>query len=435
MCSIAGAKNPSEVEKMLEIMKHRSPDGVNFISDEKYTIGMGRLSIVGEYEFPYRLGKYTLTFNGEIFNYKEIRDELKKKGVSCETTSDAEVLLRSYIEWGEKCLLKFNGMFAFAIYDGDTIFFARDVAGEKPFYYTKRSFSFASEAKALGVCEELPHGHYGIYDVTRESIQIFPYWKLERIDIPKGHEEEMLEEILEDAVKLRVAEDVPYALYYSGGVDSSLINTFHEFEKLTYTNKNAKNEFLDVFPKIVWHLDYPINSFSAFGLWKLAEQAHNKGYKVVISGEGADELFGGYVRYVKKHFNYLGQNKFPSYKDMFRPAENVDDAGWREFHGNMQELLRMGDRMASAWGVENRCPFLDKRVIQFAFSLREDLKISGLDTKVILNRILKRRNPEYVDIEKAGLFCSVNEWIGSKQKYEKDDYLKYQKAVWRDLQL
>ena len=112
---------------------------------------------------------------------------------------------------------------------------------------------------------------------------------------------------------------------------------------------------------------------------------------------------------------------------MFPVSKTVTQLGLDEFHGNMQELLRMGDRMASAWGVENRCPFLDKRIIQFAFSLPDHLKISGFETKVLLNKLLKKRMPDYQPIEKKGLFCSVNKWIGSNQTFQKSDYLDYQK--------
>jgi len=155
--------------------------------------------------------------------------------------------------------------------------------------------------------------------------------------------------------------------------------------------------------------------------------------KVVISGEGADELFGGYVRYVSPHFNSLAQKKFPSYKSMFGDAMSVSDLGWREFNGNMQELLRMGDRMASAHGIENRCPFLDKRVIQFAYSLPDHLKINGLETKVILRRILEKRDPKFKDQEKKGLFCSVNKWLGQKGGFDKYEYFKYQNKLWQKI--
>ena len=137
------------------------------------------------------------------------------------------------------------------------------------------------------------------------------------------------------------------------------------------------------------------------------------------------------MRYVQPHFNFLAQKAFPSYKGMFLPGESVSVAGWREFNGNLQELLRMGDRMSSAFGIENRCPFLDKRIIQFAFSLPDHLKINGLETKVILRRILKKRDPEYKDIEKKGLYCSVPGWLGSNSPFDKKEYMRLQNQLWK----
>ena len=437
MCSITGSQNKIQVEAMLQKMKHRAPDDQGIKDDGKFVLGMGRLSIIdlkSKGLCPYTEDKFTLVFNGEIYNYLELRKELITKGWKFRTDSDSEVLLKSYREWGEKCLDKFNGMFAFAIYDGKEIFLARDIAGEKPLYYIEKPFQFASEAKALGFrCEEFPPANYGIYDF--ETLKIKKYWELQARDIDLNTAEEELIFLLEDSIKLRTRSDVPYGLYYSEGIDSSLIDTFHDFKyKFTYEDSDYATEFKTTFPEILYHLDYPVKSFSPFGLWKLAEMASKK-VKVVLSGEGADELFGGYVRYIHPEFNYQAQKIFPSYRSMFQPAESVHTAGWREFTGNMRELLRMGDRMSSAFGLEARCPFLDKRIIEFAFSLPNYLKINGLETKVILRRILERRNPLYKHIEKKGLYCSVNKWIGSKDGFGKSAYLAMQENIWKNFQL
>lgn len=441
MCSIAGSNNKTEVDKMLSVMVHRAPDDAGVVFNGKFAMGMGRLKIidlVSDGLCPYQEDNRTLVFNGEIYNYLEIRKELKALNWEFKTESDAEVLLKSYVKWGEKCLEKFNGMFSFAVYDGEQIFFARDIAGEKPLYYKEKPFKFASEAKALNWdCQEFPPAHCGIYDLKKKKLTIKRYWNLEKRDIDLRTVTDELEWLLEDSVKLRTRSDVPYALYYSGGIDSSLLNTFHNFKyKFTYKdNDNYRREFWKLFPKIVWHLDYPVEHFSPFALWKLAEEARNKKIRVVLSGEGADELFGGYVRYVKPHFNYMAQQAFPSYKTMFEPVESVTDAGWREFNGNMQVLLRIGDRMASAWGVENRCPFLDKRIIEFAYSLPDEYKINGTETKVILRRILERRVPGYKHIEKTGLFCSVNKWLGKeKEGFGKKSYMELQQKICRSFQ-
>lgn len=439
MCSIAGSKNGLKVEKMLDMMRHRSPDMIVYDPKYQFCLGMGRLSILDIHNDNlclYSENNLILSFNGEIYNYIEIRRELKKYGYKFTTKSDTEVLLKSYIHWGLDMFDKFNGMYAFAIYDTkkQKILIARDIAGEKPLYYNDNNFEFSSEAKALNFdCVELQPAHYLLYDVKKDKIgKQTRYWIPKKVEISKDPIRQ-LEKLLADSVKLRTRSDVPYGLYYSGGVDSSLISTFHDFKhKFTYKDKDNSKEFRKIFPKILWHLDYPVKSFSPFGLWKLAEEASKK-VKVIISGEGADELFGGYIRFVGKHFNYLAQKEFPSYKGMFNPAESVTEQGWKEFNGNMRELLRMGDRMSAAFGIENRCVFLDKRIIEFALSLPDEWKINGLDTKVILRKILHKRNPKYKEIEKIGLFCNVNKWIKSKQTFEKDDYLRYQEKIWQKL--
>lgn len=435
MCSIAGSYDAKEVRKMLQLLKHRHPDGAGIFDNGKYAIGSGRLAIIdpqAEGMTPFFDNNLVIAFNGEIYNHVELRKELKKK-YQFRTGTDTEVLAKAWLEWGDECLSRLNGMFAFAIYDGKKIWLARDIAGEKPLYFRRKPFAFASEAKALGwKCEEFPPAHVGFYDLLSGNIETWPYWELKKRNIDPRHAEGELWELLEDSIRLRTRSDVPYALYYSGGIDSSLIRTFHKFEhEFTYEDGDHAMEFFKTLGKIVWHLDYPISSFSPFGLWKLAEAASKK-VKVVLSGEGADELFGGYIRYLPKHLYHVCKKEFPSYQGMFDPSESVTEAGWKDFNGNMRELLRMGDRMAAAFGIENRCPFLDKRIIEFAFSLQDEFKVRELKTKWILRRILERRNPRYRHIEKRGLFCDVNKWIGSEDGFGKKDYLAMQESIWRN---
>lgn len=433
MCSIAGSFR--NVKVLLDRMKHRSPDGMQVWADENYQIGMGRLAIIDpeNKRFPFEYKKWVLTFNGEIYNYIELRQELESLGHTFETRGDTEVLIHSYEQWGEGCLDKFNGMFAFGIYDKEDrrLFLARDIAGEKPLYFgeQKNTPFFMSEAKASAGARELPPAHKATYDFNDRGFKVSRWWEFKPREINLETAEAELEALLEDSVRLRTRADVPYALYLSDGVDSNLINTFGKFQTLSYVDADWKKEdFDEAFPKIAYHLDFPLDSFSAFGLWKLAEECRSRGVKVVLSGEGADELFGGYVRYVPNALNYEAQKKFPSYKGMF-PYEG--DLGWRDFNDKMRGLLRMGDRMASAHGVENRCPFLDRRIIEFAFSLPPELKACGFDTKIILRRILKKRLPSYKEVEKHGLYCSVNKWMGVEDKLSKAEYIKRQVQVWQ----
>lgn len=447
MCSIVGSSKKEEVKKMLQVMKHRSPDDEGMVDDGKFVTGMGRLAIIDLKSSglcPYKEDNYVLSFNGEIYNYLELRKELRSLGWSFTTNSDTEVLLKAYRQWGVKCLDRFNGMFAFAIYDGQKIFMARDIAGEKPLYYLENPFRFASEAKALEwKCKELEPAHYAIYDF--KELKIHRWWKFEPREIDPKTAQEELEALLQDSVKLRTRTDVPYALYYSGGIDSSLIDSFHDFNyKFTYDDRDYQEEFIATFEKIVWHLDYPVEHFSPFALWKLAEAASKK-VKVVLSGEGADELFGGYARYMPTALAFQARKSFPSYPTMFpytfkdrRYFEIYDPIaamGLAEFEGNLRILLRMGDRMASAFGLENRCPFLDRRIIEFAFSLPPELKIDNFETKVILRRILEKRNPEYRHFEKTGLFCDVNKWLGVPEEgFSKETYMAMQNDLWKHFQ-
>lgn len=439
MCSIAGATDKKEVEGMLQMMVHRSPDGWKTRSLEDFCIGMGRLAIIDtkNTEFPFENERYVLTFNGEIYNYLDLKKELQLLGHQFHSNTDTEVLLEAFSKWGKECLDKLNGMFAFAIYDKKehTIFFARDIAGEKPLYFREINFAFASEAKALNYdCVELKNAHCGVYDLKTNTLTTWRWWTFIPQEINLDTAETTLEKLLEDSVRLRTQTDVPYGLYLSEGIDSTLISTFHDFEEtFTYVDGDFAEEFCfrEVFPRIVWHLDYPIDSFSAYPLWKLAKQAHQNNVKVILSGEGADELFGGYIRYVGNGMNLAAQKKFPSYTSMF-PYEG--DLGRVDFEGKMQGLLRMGDRMASAWGIENRCPFLDRRIIEFAFSLPPELKCYGMDTKIILRRILAKRKPDYRDIEKKGLYSQVNKWLGVSDPFSKDVYLSKQQELWQKFQ-
>ena len=166
MCCIAGGGDAEQVAQMLDTMKHRAPDGVKTVTRNGYTIGMGRLAVIdliSDDLFPFQDEHHLLTFNGEIYNYIEIREELEALGHSFHTNSDIEVLLESYKEWGSDCVHHFNGMFAFALFDTykHKIILARDIAGQKPLYYRLRDgLVFASEAKALGYnCHELPPGY------------------------------------------------------------------------------------------------------------------------------------------------------------------------------------------------------------------------------------------------------------------------------------
>lgn len=432
MCSIALSSSHDETKRMLSLMRHRSPDGRQILPHRGYYIGMGRLAVIdtGSTAYPFADNEATLSFNGMIFNYIELREELIKEGVTFTTNGDTEVLFRAIQQWGiNEALDKVNGMFAFVYAKGDAFFLVRDIAGEKPLYYTEEPFMVASEKKALkGEIHEVPPAHYVIKHKYgfEKPVRWWNFTPNETLhDLSDRELVDRLDTLLEDAIRMRTRSDVPYALYYSGGIDSTLIKLYHHFEeKLTYVDDDKKQEFLTAYDSILWHLEDPVRSFSAFGLWSLARQAHDRLIQVVISGEGADELFGGYTRYVHDAFNQNALKTFPSYTEVFPYS---GDPGWSEFNGNLRELLRMGDRMASAWGIENRCPFLDRRIIEFAFSIPFERKVDGLLTKKLLRGLIKKKYKSYVFKEKHGLFCSTNEWLGHSKPLDKDFHINSQK--------
>jgi asparagine synthase (glutamine-hydrolysing) len=352
---------------MLATMPYRGPDarGVR-VFDPRTGLGHLRLAILDlrpESNQPFEIddGDLTITYNGEIFNYVELRAELEALGETFRTQSDTEVLLRAYRRWGFESLTKFNGMWAFAIYDRrrDVLFCARDRFGVKPFNYAmhRGRFLFASEIKALlAVAPELAEPDYNSISrvlrasvgarctstcfvdvkrlppahamtVTRQGVTIERYWNYAtEVDYSLSFDDaaEQLQQLLSDAVKLRMRSDVPVGLTLSGGVDSSalacMLRTFYEGPFDTFTAayqgepydespQAAKlaqslgmrsnliparfDDFLPTLRQIVWHLETPIPSPAVFPLWNIDREARGK-VTVLLEGQGADELLAGY---------------------------------------------------------------------------------------------------------------------------------------------
>ena len=505
MCSVAGVTQKNStylVDSMLEIMRHRAPDDKGIFQDENITLGMGRLKILdlkSENLCPYINEHLALSFNGEIYNFKVIRKELENLGYVFKTQSDTEVLALAWHKWGTKVFSKLNGMFAFAIYDKriNRLYLSRDIAGEKPLYYIQKNnkLYFASEAKALvknlnlikQVPEmynatqhclnetlfkdlfQVPSASFLEYDLKREKvIGIREYWSLKRKKINlKTHEEE-LDFLLKKSIKLRTNCDVDYGLYYSKGIDSSLISTYHNFKSKIYFNDqlNWKKDFLNNIKKIVYHLDFPVGSLSSYPLWKLAEKSKKKNIKVILSGEGADEIFGGYVRYMPVYASWKLKNNFASYTPLFdkyflnyldgfsnitvrnensqiikekmKPIfemfeDPINAMGYFDFKYVMPSLLQMGDRMSSAFGIENRCPFLDKEIIEFGFNLPPEIKIKNFNQKNILRALLKKRGlSKPLDLEKKGLTILYNKWFNQKD-WNRTGYFDFLNSKWKNI--
>jgi asparagine synthase (glutamine-hydrolysing) len=379
MCGIHGVVNFKEpVNRTLfrnfgDKLNHRGPDasGEWFGPNDKICLGHKRLKIIDLSDAssqPMRssTGRYTLVFNGEIYNYKALRSELKLLGHEFKSSGDTEVLMTAFIEWQEHCLPKLDGMFSFLIYDqGDSfsspsIFFARDRAGEKPFYYSQcdQQFSFASELKgvpksgkicikalnyylALGyvpkeLClfegvNKLAPGHYGYISLIDKQLHIKRYWKLPKnqsdADVTPEELSEKAGDLLEQSVKARLEADVPVGVMLSGGLDSSLIVaaaarvSSQPIQTYTMTLPGS-NLDESKYARIVSdhygtvHHELPINNpslallddFSKFIDEPIADSsilpsymvfgAASKNVSVVLGGDGGDEIFGGYNDYI-----------------------------------------------------------------------------------------------------------------------------------------
>lgn len=378
MCGIAGfsdrnkAKNEI-IKSMTDNLIHRGPDDFGFYVDDKVALGHRRLSIIDlkTGKQPIEDDDYVIVFNGEIYNYLELKEELKGK-YKFKTKSDTEVLLKGFEEWGIDVTKKLRGMFAFAIWDKkkQELYLARDQWGIKPLYYylTDKTFMFASEIKALlphpdfkkefngdilasylcfnsvasdesffkGVFKLKP-GHYLKY--KNGKIEINRFYKLE-FDETKQDEEELvkkIQDVMVDSVKHHKIADVEVGSFLSSGVDSSYVvsllkpnktftasfeSKYSKYDEIKYAkdlsdklgieNKSyviTKEEYLKEFPKIMYYMDEPLADPSAIALYFVSKEA-SKYVKVVTSGEGADELFCGYGDY-REEFDHAWYNKIP----------------------------------------------------------------------------------------------------------------------------
>jgi asparagine synthase (glutamine-hydrolysing) len=364
----AGGVSPETLQRMTSVLDHRGPDESGIYVDDRTGLGHTRLSIIdlSTGQQPMSNGDETLwmVYNGEIFNYIELRTDLEAKGRRFLTTSDTEVLIQMYEEYGADCLARLNGQFAFAIWDTrkKEMFLARDRMGIRPLHYAwfNDTLYFASEVKSIfysgevpreidplaidqiftfwaplpgrtaftGVSELLP-GHY--MTVNADQIQIGRYWNIplcapeDCIDRPLDTIAAEIREKMLDAVRLRLRADVPVGTYLSGGLDSSGVTAlvvqnfdsdvrtfgirFEEdefdegeyqqqmvsFLKTTHSEIHAGNDAIGAaFPDVVWHCEKPVLRTAPAPLYLLSRLVREHDLKVVLTGEGADEVFGGY---------------------------------------------------------------------------------------------------------------------------------------------
>lgn len=378
MCGIYGIYASHGNLTMADLVRHRDrllhrgPDdaGAWLSRDGRLGLAQRRLSVIdlsqsGHQPMLSGDGRFVVVFNGEIYNYQQIKESLKTLGVSFRGDSDTEVLLAAYMNWGDGCLARLNGMFAFAVYDRGcdvsppSLFFARDRAGEKPFYYTHTNsrFQFASELKALdharqinlhslnhylslgyvpgNMClfegvQKLPPAHCGRLNLQTGQLEIHRYWEL-----PKNRPDAALDgvqlaqwagELIEDSVRLRLVADVPVGVLLSGGLDSSLVTaaaarvssapveTFtialpgSSLDEAHHAQKVASyfgtrhhvlplgKPSLDLLDGLASFIDEPIADSSILPAWLVFGLAR-RNVTVALGGDGGDELFGGYSDY------------------------------------------------------------------------------------------------------------------------------------------
>ncbi|WP_367757399.1 asparagine synthase (glutamine-hydrolyzing) [Flavobacterium sp. WC2430] len=514
MCGIAGIVgdfNNYQLDAMLLSQHHRGPDVTGTYIDGGFaSLGHNRLAIIdlspqSNQPFLDPVGRYVLVFNGEIYNYIELKAELKGHYVF-KTDSDTEVLLAAFLIYGKQCLQKLNGMFSFAIWDiqDKKLFAARDRFGVKPFFYSRQnnSFYFSSEIKAIhaaGISKTpnekvwasyFAYGSYGNIDETFwEGIAQLPgghflEFQNERLILKKWYffEEEVAKQsmnltyeqaknhylmLLKDSIKLRFRSDVPVGFNISGGLDSSVLlamvnssgnnnnkinaYTFYtdnpEYDELPWVEmmvaktKNPLTKVLlqadevpDFAQKMEGQQDEPYGGIPTLAYAKLFEQARKDNVLVLLDGQGMDEQWAGYDYYTQKNdatiqgvqespykTNLLSQSFLAKAEKPIYPAPFEDEVLNKQYrdllYTKIPRALRFNDRISMLFSTELREPFLDYRLVEFAFSLPLDFKIKNGVSKFMLREIASEYLAnDLVFTPKRPLQTPQREWLGKDLK-------------------
>lgn len=515
MCGIAGilhldgaAASPSVLKKMTDIIAHRGPDGEGQWVEENVGIGHRRLAIIdlsaaGHQPMISPDHRYVLSYNGEIYNFKELRIELEAAGYWFRSQTDSEVVLYAFAEWGPECVNRFNGMFAYAIWDRKerALHFARDRYGIKPLYYAQwgQTLLFGSEQKAIlehsdsrkeidkrALLEYFTFQNLFTDRTLLENVKLFPpatvgcihpnsenaelklqqYWDYEfkEPETPKdpGEYEDELDRLLNQAVKRQLVTDVELGSYLSGGMDSGTLTAlaakelpyiktftcgfdlssasgielgFDEREKAEAMSALFQTEHYEMvlkagdmercLPKYSWHLEEPRvgQSYPNYYAAGLA----GKFVKVVLSGAGGDELFGGYPwryyravvnddfdHYIDQYYSYwqrlisnkdiqrvfapvweevkdvwtrdIFRNVFPEFKEAPEtPEAYINHSLYFESKTFLHGLLVVEDKLSMAHGLETRVPFLDNDLVDFATRCPVSLKLNNLSEVIRIN--------------------------------------------------
>ena len=551
MCGIAGIFHQQrtgpvlthDLNDMIGTMSHRGPDARG-VALPRAGIGLGHLRLAvldldhaSDQPFESLDGRYALSYNGEVYNYLELRKELEGVGHRFRTDSDTEVLLASYAEWGTACVERINGMWAFLIYDNrdDTLFCSRDRFGAKPLYYAREGGRFlaASEVKALlATAPALARPNYDLLSrffrssahseteetffrdvfrlqpahnmmVTREGIRTWRYWDYptDTLDYSPAEAAAAVRALLTDAVTLRMRSDVPVGTSLSSGLDSAaiaaLVREQHGGPHRTFTASFpgerfdeapraadlaaslsmeptvvsvVSDEVPDLLRKAVYHLDAPTQCPAVVALWNITS-AMQGNVVVALDGQGADELFGGYIdrvfghalwslvaeghliragRDFRQHVQtwgwwtalawssrdlvpsshrlyrqlrrresvYIGplahgSEGVPTRRDAPRLSDHTNSVLRAQHEGGLRTLLQYGDAISMAHSIEVRMPYLDYRLVELGFRLSGCLKVWEAQGKVVLRNAVRDVVPsDILDTRrKLGFATPVARWV------------------------
>jgi asparagine synthase (glutamine-hydrolysing) len=424
MCGIAGICGKCDketVRTMMNRMLHRGPDGQGILweSERPVVLGHRRLAIMdpagGDQPISSDDGHSAIVANGEIYNFRSLRSRLEDH-YRFRTQSDSEAALALYAECGAECVADLDGMFAFAIADGDDLFVARDPIGIKPLYFGRgdRNLMFASEIKALiDIANDITEFPPGSWFHSQYGIQTY-YEVPDREPVGRTVEEHitLLRKNLEQAVTKRLMSDVPLGAFLSGGLDSSIIaalvrpyvRELHTFSVGIEGSRDLEaartvarhldtvhheyvlkpDEIATSLPKILYHLESFDQDLvrSAIPTYFTARLASNY-VKVILTGEGADELFAGYGYYTDYDDPELLR------LELRRSAQSLHNI-------NLQRV----DRMTMAHSIEGRVPFLDIKMVEFAQTIPPQLKLyKNGDSRAVEKWVLRKAFEDILPVE------------------------------------
>lgn len=535
----------------LDLLRHRGPDDSGTWRSDDAWLGSRRLAILdtssrGHQPMEDAESGVVVSFNGEVYNYVELRDELEHAGASFASGCDTEVLLRSYLHWGTDCVRRFNGMWAFVIWDrrNRTAFFARDRLGVKPFSYTlvRGRLSVASEPKALlhlypelrtvderalydflgrgklhtsdrtmySEIRVLPPATAGVLEPGATNPRFWRYWVLPGEAANGTESVDAFGPLFEDSVRLRMRSDVPVGVSLSGGLDSTAVlhgaasvlagsdvltaftSVFESAAGSSHVDERdwarvavapydqvelelvpaAHGDWMPVLERIAWHLDAPTYSPAVIPLWTIMQRAQAMGVKVMLEGQGGDELLGGYI-----HHAALAMLADPGLRAPHRLARELRSAGpafgthrlllwvlrervptlrhtYRAMRGTaatltptfrslfendvdgdvpppgnlrarllydlsegiLPALLHYGDAVSMGQSIESRQPFLDYRLVELCASMPATWKVAGGQTKRVLREYLRSVGHSTIAArsDKAGFPTPMFQWLTAR---------------------